>query len=116
MRATHRPVDRDPVSLRDEVLECEVQIRKGRQKHRDGLFDALNPTWRAGRKGVIDDMGSDECVDAGHMLVVEHFLIETTRECLVLFGCHVVLFLPSNTFVVCVVAVSEVPSPLLLTV
>src|SRR6266516_5508140 len=86
MCCTHRPAEHDPVPLRDDVLKREVQIRKSRQKHSDSLSDALDPTWRAWRKRAIDDIGSDECIDSGHILVVEHFLIETTRECLVVFG------------------------------
>src|SRR2546423_15542588 len=74
------------VPFSDDVLNREVQIRESRQIHGEGLFDSLETTRRTRRGSVIDVIGVDEFVDGSHILLVEHFIVETAYAGLVCFG------------------------------
>ena len=86
MCSTHRPAGHHLFPFRDDVLKREVQIGESPKEHGDVLSWALDPTWRTGRERVIDDIGSEEIIDGGELLLVEDLLIPTTDANLVCFS------------------------------
>ena len=74
------------VPFSDDVLNREVQIRESCQVHGDGLFGTRETAWRTGRGCMIDLIGGDEFVDGNPILLVEHFIVETTQAGLVYFS------------------------------
>src|SRR5258708_35017991 len=68
------------VPFSDDVLNREVQVRESRQVHGEGLFGSLGTTWPTRRGSMIDLIGGNEFVDGSHIILVYHFIVETTRD------------------------------------
>ncbi len=86
MRATRSQAGHDLVPFSDHILNREVRVRESRQVHADELFLSFDPTWRTGRVSVTDEIWGEEVVNGSKILLVEHFLVETAHQGLVVFG------------------------------
>src|SRR5258706_477200 len=73
------------VYFSDDVLNREVQVRESRQVHGEGLFGRLETSWRTRRGMMIELIEGNEFLDGSPILLVDHFIVETTRVGLVYF-------------------------------
>lgn len=70
----------------DHILNRNVQIRETRQHDGDGLPGSLWTDRQTRRERVIGVIGSVEVIEGRQIPLVEHFLVKTADQGLVVFG------------------------------
>jgi len=79
VRSAHGDAGRDLISLRDDLLEREVQIGESAPQHGGDLLEMLTAI-RSSRLIVIDGIGSNEFINDAQIALVEEFVSETSSD------------------------------------
>lgn len=83
LRSMHLPTPYHLVSLADQVLNGDLQIRKGGMEHGEEVFEPLESRWKS--RHVFNAIGGNNLVCYGEVALVEHLITDEQDNGLVFF-------------------------------